>query len=83
LAIRSDNKKGYGYLLRDLCLDLGIKLELRANEEQNSFTKNASKQLIKKLRLMRIQANLPIHLLNELVRTAAYIINRTPLETHK
>jgi hypothetical protein len=83
LAIRSDNEKGYGYSLRDLCLDLGIRLELRANEEQNGFTENAGKQLIEKSRLMRIQANLPIYLLNELVRTAAYIINRTPLETHK
>ena len=84
-AIRSDNKKGYSNYLRDLCQELGIRLELRAehHEEQNGFTENAGKQLVKKSRSMRLQANLPAHLSDELVRTAAYILNRTPLETNK
>jgi hypothetical protein len=84
-AIRSDNEKGYGNYLRDPCLDLGIRLELRVehHEEQNGFTENAGKQLIENSRSMRLQANLPAHLSHELVRTAAYILNRTPLETNK
>jgi len=84
-AIQSDNEKGYVTFLRDLCLDLGIRLELRAehHEEQNGFTENAGKQLVEKSRSMRLQAKLPIHLTHELIRTAAYILNRTPLETNK
>jgi hypothetical protein len=84
-AIRSDNEKGYGNYVRDLCLDLGIRLELRAehHEEQNGFTENAGKQLIERSRSMRLQANLPGHLSHELVRTVAYILNRTSLDTNK
>jgi hypothetical protein len=78
-AIKTDNERGYGTtpnVLEELCKDLGIRYEPRAEytEEQTGSL------LVVRARAMRIQARLPKSLSHELIRTAAYVLNRTPTE---
>jgi hypothetical protein len=49
-------------------------------DEQNGLAGRAGSLLVIRARAMRIQAGLPKSLSNELLRTAAYILNRTPTE---
>jgi len=84
-AIRTDNERGFGMspnFLEELCKDLGIRYEPRAEytDEQNGLAERAGSLLIIRARAMRIQAGLPKSLSNELIRTAAYVLNRTPTE---
>ncbi|KAI1670089.1 hypothetical protein L13192_05605 [Pyrenophora tritici-repentis] len=84
-AIKTDNERGYGIstnFLEELCRDLGIRYEPRAEytEEQNGLAERAGSLLVIRARAMRIQAGLPKSLSHELLRTAAYVLNRTPTE---
>ena len=84
-AIRTDNERGFGMspnFLEELCKDLGIRYEPRAEytDEQNGLAERAGSLLIIRARAMRIQAGLPKSLSNKLIRTAAYVLNRTPTE---
>jgi hypothetical protein len=84
-AIKTDNERGFGTapnVLEELCKDLGIRHEPRAEytEEQNGLAERAGSLLVIRARAMRIQAGLPKSLSNELIRTAAYVLNRTPTE---
>jgi len=84
-AIKTDNERGYGTapnVLEELCKDLGIRYEPRAEytEEQNGLAERAGSLLVVRARAMRIQAGLPKSLSHELIRTAAYVLNRTPTE---
>lgn len=84
-AIKTDNERGYGTapnVLEELCKDLGIRYEPRAEytEEQNGLAERAGSLLVVRARAMRIQAGLPKSLSHELLRTAAYVLNRTPTE---
>jgi hypothetical protein len=68
--------------VHELCRDLGIRYEPRAEytEEQNGLAERAGSLLVIRSRAMRIQAGLPKSLAYELIRTAAYVLNRTPTE---
>jgi hypothetical protein len=84
-AIKTDNERGYGTspnFLEELCGDLGIRYEARAEytEEQNDLAERAGSLIVIRSRAMRIQAGLPKSLAHELIRTAAYVLNRTPTE---
>ena len=52
----------------------------RYTDEQNGLAERAGSLLIIRARAMRIQAGLPKSLSNELICTAAYVLNRTPTE---
>ncbi|KAI0992162.1 hypothetical protein K3495_g16024, partial [Podosphaera aphanis] len=81
-VIRSDNERGFGNDLINLCSELGIIFEpaVRATPEQNGLAERAGGTLTARARAMRIQGNLPKSLANEMYKTAAYILNRTPTE---
>ena len=85
IAIKTDNDRGYSVapnVLEELCAELGIRYEPRAEyaDEQNGLAERAGKLLVIRARAMRLGGNLPKSLSNELLRTAAYILNRTPTE---
>ena len=85
IAIKTDNERGYGTapnFLEELCKNLGIRYEARAEytEEQNGLGEIAGALLVIRSRAMGIQGGLPKTLSNELIRTAAYVLNRTPTE---
>ena len=63
--------------MKDLCVDLGIRYEPRAEytEEQNGLAKRAGGLLVLRARAMRLQSNLLELLTHELIRTAAYVLN--------
>ena len=48
--------------------------------EQNGLTERAGKSIITAARALRLHANLSKSLTNELVVTAVYLLNRTPIE---
>ena len=81
-ALRIDNERGLGSFAYDTCQDLGIRYEPSTEHtpEQNGLAERAGKQLVVRARAMRLYANLPASLSHELVKTAAYILNRTPTE---
>ncbi|KAI0991441.1 hypothetical protein K3495_g16746, partial [Podosphaera aphanis] len=81
-VIRSDNERGFGNELIELCAELGIIFEPAAvaTPEQNGLAERAGATLTSRARAMRLQANLPTTPINELYKAAAYILNRTPTE---
>jgi hypothetical protein len=84
-AIKTDNERGYGTspnFLEELFRDLSIRYEPRAEytDEQNGLAERAGSLLVIRARAMKIQAGLPKSLSHELIRTAAYVLNRTPTE---
>jgi hypothetical protein len=81
-ALRIDNERGLGSFADDTCQDLGIqyKPSTEHTPEQNGLAERTGKQLEVRARAMRVYANLPASLSHKLVKTAAYILNRTPTE---
>jgi hypothetical protein len=69
--------------LYDVCKELGIKIKLRAanTPAQNLNTKRARRIIAKQGRVLRILSGLPKELANELVVTAAMLLNVTPTES--
>ena len=82
VVLRIDNEKAYTQELYDWARELGLKIEPRAEntEEQNGLTERAGKSIITTARALRLHANLPKSLTNELVITAVYLLNRTSIE---
>lgn len=82
VVLRIDNDKAYTQELYDWGRELGLKIESRAEntEEQNGLTERAGKSIITTARALRLQANLPKSLTNELFITAVYLLNQTPIE---
>ena len=81
--IRSDNERGFGNELVELCLELGIVFETAAvaAPEQNGLAERAGGILTRRARAMRLHGKLPKILANEMYKTSAYILNRTPTES--
>lgn len=84
-VIRSDNERGFGNELIALCDGLGVKFEaaVKGTPEQNGLAERAGGIPTTKARVMRIHGNLPKSLANEMYKTAAYILNRTLIESLK
>jgi hypothetical protein len=82
VVLRIDNDSAYTQELYDWGRELGLKIEPRAEntEEQSGLPERAGKSIIITSRALRIQANLPKKLTNELVTTSVYLLNRTPIE---
>jgi hypothetical protein len=81
-AVKIDGDPGYS-LLHRFFLNRGIEVELRApyTEEQNGLIERAGSTIIVRGRAIRIGSGLPKELANECAMTAAYLLNRTPVES--
>jgi hypothetical protein len=82
IAVRCDNERGFGNDLIGITEELGMLHELAppGTKEPNGLIERAGGVLTQRARSMRIHANLPKSLSHEMYRTAAYILNRTPIE---
>jgi hypothetical protein len=83
VVFRIDSEPGYRELLYDVCKELGIKIEARAADTpaQNPNAERAGRVIIERGRALRISSGLPKELANELVVTAAMLLNVTPTES--
>lgn len=84
-VIRSDNERGFGNDLIELCTEVGIIFETLASTtpEQNGLVERVGGTLTPKAHVTRVHANLPKYLGNEMYKLAVYILNRTPNEALK
>lgn len=82
---RSDGEKALGIEFGDLIAEKGITFEPSAPDTpaQNGHSERKGGILAMKARALRIEAGLPVYLWHELMRTAGYIANRTPMQKHK
>jgi hypothetical protein len=80
--LHSDGEKSLGNEFNKFILDKGITWEPSApsTPAQNGHAERQGRMLQTKARTMRIAAGLPEHLWHEIVRSAAYIANRTPIK---
>jgi hypothetical protein len=83
VVFRIDSEPGYRELLYDVCKELGIKIEARAADTpaQNPNAERAGRIIVERGRALRISSGLPKELANELVVTAAMLLNVTPTES--
>lgn len=82
IMVHTDGERGFGNDLIDICKALGIVLELTppAHSEQNGLIEGHNRVVTLRARALRINANLPKKLANEMYKSAVYILNRTPTE---
>ena len=78
--LHSDNEKGFGSIFKELMRSEGIKFEptVPYTPEQNGFAESSGNRICVIARAIRIHSGFPEDLWPELVRTAVYILNRTP-----
>lgn len=81
---RSDGEKALGIEFLRILAEKGITWEPSASEspEQNGHSERKGGILAMKARALRIDAGLPIFLWNEVITTAGYLANRTPMAKH-
>jgi hypothetical protein len=79
--LRTDGERTIGNETKAFLQNQGITLETSApnTPEQNGHAERSGGIIIAKARAMRIGANLPESLWPEIIRTAGYIHNRTPI----
>jgi hypothetical protein len=84
-VIHTDGERGFGNELQEICSELGMLLEVSptATHEANGFIEKQNDILTLRARALRISSNLPEDLANECYLTAAYLLNRTPIEALK
>lgn len=82
--VRSDGEKSPGIEFISLLAEKGISWEpsAPASPEQNGHSERQGGILTMKARALRIDADLPTFLWNEIIRTAGYLANRTPMAKH-
>ena len=82
--IRSDGEKSLGDDFSDMLAEKGISFEPAApdTQAQNGHSERKGGVLLVKARALRIDAGLPHYLWHEVIKTAAYIANRTPMRKH-
>jgi hypothetical protein len=83
VVFRIDSEPGYRELLYDVCKELSIKIEARAadTDAQNPNAERAGRIIVERGRALRILLGLPKELANELVVTAAMLLNVTLTES--
>ena len=81
---RSDGEKSLGIEYKDFIASKGITYESSAPDTpaQNGHSERKGSILAMRARAMRIGAGLPSYLRHELIKTAGYIANRTPMQKH-
>ena len=82
---RSDGEKSLGNDFHEYIAQKSITYESSAPDTpaQNGHSERKRDILAMKARAIRIDAGLPVYLWNELVKTAGYIANWTPMRKHK
>src|SRR6202012_4389466 len=78
--IRIDNESAVGENVKNLLKVRGIHLENSAphTPAQNGHAERHGRSIVTKARALRLSANLPHNLWPEIVKTTAYLLNRTP-----
>jgi hypothetical protein len=78
--IRLDGETAFGDEVTEFLRFKGIKIEKSApyTQEQNGHAERAGRSIVTKARAIRVDSHLPHDLWPELVKTAAYLMNRTP-----
>ena len=81
---RSDGERSLGIEFSNFLSKKDITYEPSASDTpaQNGYSERKGKMLATKARAFRIEAGLPTYLWNELMRTAGYIANWTPMQKH-
>jgi hypothetical protein len=79
-VIETDNELQKGNLTREWIVRRGIRVDESAprTQQQNGSGERSGGVVKEKVRLLIIDSNLPSGLWPEMVRTAVYILNRTP-----
>lgn len=82
--IQSDGEKSLGNDFSEFVVEKGVTFEPSSpnTPKQNGHSERKGGILAMKARAMRIDAGLPTYLWPELVKTAGYIANRTPMAKH-
>lgn len=82
--IRSDGEQSLGNEFDALITELGITFEPSSpgTPEQNGHSERKGGILAVKARAMRLEANLLVYLWPWIVKTAGFIMNRTPMQKH-
>jgi hypothetical protein len=72
IVIHVDGERGFGNDLSDICTKLGIMLETSPPEhsEQNGLIEDHNHVVTLRARAMRIEANIPKNLANEMYKSA-------------
>lgn len=78
--VHSDNEKGFGKDFRQMLKNEGIFFEATVpySPEQNGFAEISGNRICVVARAIRIHSGFPENLWPELIRTAVYLLNRTP-----
>jgi hypothetical protein len=79
-VIRIDGESSLAAEFATFIAGMGIKVERSAPDvhAQNGHAERGGRSIVTMARTMRIHANLPSNLWSELVKTAGYLLNRTP-----
>lgn len=82
--IRSDGEKSLGGEFEKFLISKGITFEVSAPDTpaQNGHSERKGGILAMKARALRIDAGLPTNLWPEIIKTAGYLANRTPMAKH-
>ena len=82
--IRTDGEKALDNAFKDRLSAKGITFEASApyTPEQNGHAERKGGILAAKARTMRIAANIPQNMWPEVIQTAGYVANRTPMKKH-
>ncbi|KAI0997095.1 hypothetical protein K3495_g11092 [Podosphaera aphanis] len=80
--LHNNNEKGFGSHFKQMLQDEGIKFENKVpyTPEQIGFAESSGNRICVVARSLRINSGLPEELWPELVRTAVYLLNKTPNE---
>ena len=79
--LHSDGEKALGDVFQQLIKNNGIVWEFTApyTSDQNGLAERSGGVITTKARAMSIGASIPLFLWNEVISTAAYLLNRTPI----
>ena len=79
--MRLDGETSLQRAFNDFVRNIGIKPERSApdTQEQNGGSERAGRKVVTKGRTMRVEANMPIDLWPEFIKTAGYLSNCTPV----
>jgi hypothetical protein len=77
VAIHVDGEREFDNDLAEICSQLGIMYKLTPSEhlEQNGLIESHNRVVTLRARAMRLEANLPKKLANEMYKSAVYILN--------
>ena len=83
IVLRSDDDRAYTNEMQSALQDVGLKVELTAphTQQPKGLQESAGKAIMTRTRALRIAANIPEKLVNELALSAIQLLNTTPIES--